>query len=434
MDPLRVERDGATRRRARGCAPRTLARALCLAALLPAWAGAGGLYIREFGHTGQGASGAGDGALVEDASTAFTNAAGLFRLQGDSNWMATGLGVFASVEFAQEPGTTIPGNNGGDAGGFLPGAALFHTRRLSENWGFAVSMVSISGAALDYDFGFVDRYAGDETELLTVNLTPEIAYRFSDTFSVAVGPSFQYGRLNLEAGVPRLIGPVNAATDGRVKVDDGDDLDVTISASALWQATPKLRLGLRYLGETELDFNGDVSITLPGLLSGVSRGNIATDITFLLPQSLRLTAGYDVDDKLTLLGTLGWEDWSAFDSVPVSTNRAGAAIPLEWDDTWTVALGLRYRSDARWTWYGGVAYDSDPTQASNRIGILPVDRQWRVSGGAKYRIDDDSTVGAALTYADLGSARIDRATNVGRVVGEYDTNRALFLGINYAWR
>jgi long-chain fatty acid transport protein len=411
----------------------SLAFATCLATLLPVPATAGGLYIREFGHPSQGTAGAGS-ALAEDASTAFTNPAGVVRLEGDSQWMVTGIGVFGSVEFEREPGTTIPGNDGGDAGGALPGAALFHSRRLSENWGLGVSLLSISGAALDYDFGFVDRYTGDQTKLLTVNFTPTLAYRVSDTFSVAAGPTFQYGRLDLDAAIPRFVGPADPASDGRLEVEDGDDLDVALAAAALWQATPQLRLGLAYLGETTLTFDGDADITLPGVLSGVSRSNIATDITFTLPHALRASAVYEHTPQLAILGTVAWEQWSSLDSIPVSTNVAGSAIPLDWDDTWGVALGFRYHADSKWTWYGGIAYDMDPTEPSKRIGILPVDRQWRLAAGVKRHLEGGRTLGAVLTYADLGSARIDRTTDVGRIVGEYDTNRAIFAGINYGWR
>ena len=160
-----------------------------LALFCSASAYAGGLYIREFGQPTQAMSGAGANILAEDASTAFQNAAGLFKLDGDSNWMVTGMALVLDAEFDLDESTTIPGNDGGNAGDTLFGGALFYTKRLSEDWGLAVSFNSYSGSAVDYGAEFAGRYLGYETELLTVGLTPHVAYRFSDKVSVSAGLS-----------------------------------------------------------------------------------------------------------------------------------------------------------------------------------------------------------------------------------------------------
>ena len=61
---------------------------LCL--LEPAAVRAGGLHLTEWGQPSMGASSAGSGALVEDASVAFTNPAGIVKLD-ETHWMVTGM-------------------------------------------------------------------------------------------------------------------------------------------------------------------------------------------------------------------------------------------------------------------------------------------------------------------------------------------------------
>jgi len=39
-----------------------------------------------------------------------------------------------------------------------------------------------------------------------------------------------------------------------------------------------------------------------------------------------------------------------------------------------------------------------------------------------------------MRIIDLGGARIDNTTGAGRYVGEFDTNRAFFIGLNYNWK
>lgn len=399
--------------------------------ITPAWAG--GLYVREFGQPSQAASGAGGNVLANDASTAFQNPSGLFNLEKDSNWMVTGVVVDSKVEFETTKATTVPGDDGGDAGDTLGGGALFHTRRLSDRWGVALSLNSISGSAVDYGDTFAGRYLGYETELLTVTFTPSLAYKVNDALSVAVGVPMIYGELDLTAAIPPLLGPATASRDGKAEIENGDDFEVALSVSALWQINDQFRLGAGWIDESKLEFGGDLNLTLPGADGGTTISNIATDVEILLPQVLAVSGAWFVNDQVTLSSRLAWEQWSELDTVPISTSESGAAIPLDWDDIWSIAIGLRYETRGAFTWYTGVGYDTDPTQPEDRIPVLPADEQWRVSGGFTYALKNDRKVGVSLTYLDLGDARIDKTTDVGRFAGDYDNNRVIFLGLNYAF-
>ena len=151
-----------------------------------AWVGpvaAGGLYIFEFGHPLQGASNAGEGAIAQDASTAASNPAGIMMLD-ESEWMVTGVGIYSKIEFEQEAGTTVSGNDGGDAGSFAPGASLFYANPFSEKFGFGFAMNALSGAFMEYDTGFVGRYWAEKVELLIIAAMPSLAWRVNDQWKI----------------------------------------------------------------------------------------------------------------------------------------------------------------------------------------------------------------------------------------------------------
>jgi hypothetical protein len=70
---------------------------------------------------------------------------------------------------------------------------------------------------------------------------------------------------------------------------------------------------------------------------------------------------------------------------------------------------------------------------------MPIDEQWRFSGGVTYERENGHQVGVVMTYADYGDAEIE---NGGRrpvsgepwtVNGDYSDNRLIFLGLNYGW-
>lgn len=397
--------------------------------LLSPSAQAGGLYVFEFGHPLQGASNAGEGAIAQDASTAALNPAGIMMLD-ESEWMVTGIGINSKIEFQQETGTTVSGNDGGDAGSFAPGASLFYANPISEKVGFGFAFNALSGAVMEYDAGFVGRYWAEEVDLLIAAAMPSLAWRVNDQWSVSVGIPVAFGALDMDVAIPPLAGP---GPDGQARISDGQDIVVNISAGVLWELSDRSRLGLTYTGELDFEFDSDLNITLPPG-GGTTLPQISADVSLPLVQMLRLSGSSDIGDNLTLLATVAWEDWSSFDSVFINTSDGpSGALPRDWDDTWRFALGMRWRTGGPWTFHAGVAYDTDPTDASKRTADMPIDRQIRLSGGATYTFASGRNLGGVLTFADYGDGRIENGGSWGQVVGEYDTNRIVFLGINYSW-
>ena len=410
-----------------------------IGALLAAQAAhGGGLYIAEFGQPSMGTSSAGAGVLAEDASTAATNPAGIMKLD-DSQWMVAGLGIFSSTKFSQQPGTTVTaagsavpgsGSNGGDAGGPAVGFSAAYARPLNDKWGFGISLNSISGAVMEYEQpqDWVGRYWAQEVDLLTITVQPAIAYKVTENFSVAVGLPVLFGNLDLEVAVP---GALPGDPEGLDSISDGEATSVTGRISALWDINDRARLGFTYAGENELDFDSDLVKTDPEGLTT----NFAASVEIPFAQTARLYGSYDISDTTTLLATFAWEDWSTFDNLLISTEQGSTAKTRDWEDTWKYALRARFRAGNNWTWYTGAAYDPSPTSADRRTADMPMDRQVRLSVGAT-RARGDRVIGFAITYADFGSGKINNGGTRPEsdlpwtVVGDYGTNRIIFLAFN----
>jgi long-chain fatty acid transport protein len=412
------------------------------AALLSSPVMAGGLYIGEFAQPNQGASRAGANALAEDASTALQNPVGVMFLDKPKS-MATALLIHAKTKFDQKEtfpsgdavgnnGGTGAASNGGDAGGNSVGGAFFHAHPVNDKWGWGFAFGSISGAVLDYDNGsdFAGRYWATEVDLLTIQTTGSISYKFTDNFAASIHSSLSYGELDLDVYAP---GPTPAFDIGEVKVEDGDDTVISYGASAMWQATDKLRLGAMYNSKIEYDFDSDLKIPVAAV------GTVNANVELTYPEMIRTSAAYDLNESLTLLGSVAWENWSEFEDIPITTGMGTNALARNWDDTWFCALGLRWKPNNRYTYYTGVAYDTDPSRASDRTADMPMDRQIRLSGGVTYERDNGHKIGGVLTYADYGDGDIDNGGNrpvtgdEWTVKGDYSSNYLVFLGLNYGW-
>jgi long-chain fatty acid transport protein len=176
-----------------------------------------------------GTASAGAEAVATDASTALHNPAGMTRLDGNQLMLGAGVG-YSSVHFDRDSDTPATGGNGGEAGGWVPLMSTHYVHFLSENWRFGFSTFTISGAALDYDDDWTGRYECQDVSILTMTLSPTLAYKLSDELSVAGGVGAIYGNLELDVAIDR---PFNLP-DGKAKID-GDDWEYAWNLGVLYE-------------------------------------------------------------------------------------------------------------------------------------------------------------------------------------------------------
>ncbi len=381
---------------------------------------AGALYLNEFATPSMGTAGAGQEAYADDASTnfAFHNPAGMTRLDGHSISLGAGL-LVGKTEFDTDSDTPFSGGSGGDQAGFAPLLGSHGVLSVTDDLKFGMSVFSISGAALDPDSGWSGRYSLQDIELLTLTANPSAAYRVNNWLSLGAGLTVMYADLTYKLAAP----PGGA---GQVEVE-GDDFAFGYNFGALFELNPGTRVGITYVSKVEPDFAGDLDINTgggPALSTG-------SEVSLTFPQLVRVGAYHELDDQWALLGSVGWEDWSEFDSLLVSTQAGSANIPTKWRDTYHFSGGVHYRPVEEWLLQSGITYDTSPVSDGNRTAYLPMDRQIRYAVGAQYQWNERMNVGAAFEYIDLGDAKIDDPTIL---TGEYQENRIFAFALNFGYQ
>ena len=379
---------------------------------------AGGLYLNEFATPSMGAAGAGQEAVASDASTAMPlhNPAGMTRLRGHQLLLGAGAGV-ATGKFDPDDDTPIAGDDGGNAGGPFPLLGTFYAHSLTDDLKVGMSVLSITGASLDYGDDWTGRFLVQEVTLFTVALNASMAYRVTDWLSLGAGFTALYAELEMKVAVPGPRGGEGQATI------DGDDTAYGYNFGVLLELSPHTRLGIIYFSEIELDFSGDVDLDPSDLSVGID-----TDVP--LAQLVRLGLYQELGEQFTLLLSIGWEDWSTFDTQNISTERLDADVPRNWKDTMHASIGLHYRPLEQWLFQTGVTYDSSPVDTSDRTPDLPIDEQIRVALGAQYDWNKRLTIGGALEYAFLGEAEITK----DRLMGDFTRNDIFFFALNASWK
>lgn len=376
---------------------------------------AGGLYLNEFATPSMGTAGAGAEALADNASTsfAFHNPAGMTRLEGHRLQLGAGA-LQVDTKFDTDSDTASSGGNGGDAAGWAPLIGNHGIVSVTDDLKLGLSTFTIAGAALDYDNDWSGRFQSQEFNLLTVTINPSVAYQVNDWLSLGAGFDAMYADIEYKVAAP-------PGGSGRVKVD-GDDWAFGYNFGAMVELSPRTRFGVIYVSKMEPEFSGDIKIETGGGPSFST--NSTLELTF--PQLVRLGGYHELNDQWALLGTVGWEDWSNFDELLISTDGGSAGADTDWKDTYHFSGGVHYRPAEDWLLQVGITYDTSPVSASDRTADLPIDRQIRYAIGVQHQLTDRINVGGAFEYIDLGNAKINSDT----LKGDYQDNRAIAFALN----
>jgi len=224
--------------------------AVALTLMFGASTWAGGIILYELGTPDVGLAAAGYAARAQDASTIFTNPAGMNRLE--SAQLEAGLqGLYGSAKFSADAKTgPQTGGDGGNALGFLPGANFFYVHPLTEDLRVGFGTFSYFGLGVDYSDDWMGRYYVQDGTLIGLSLMPAIAYRVTNWFSLGLGLNIMYGILDNKVAVnnidPRL-------SDGQIKLES-NDWGLGVDLGLLLEPIDGTRFGVQYLSKVDLNF------------------------------------------------------------------------------------------------------------------------------------------------------------------------------------
>jgi long-chain fatty acid transport protein len=420
---------------------RGLLAALC-AIVYASGAWAGGAYLYEISATDVGLGSAGWTARAQDASTIFSNPAGLTRLEGPE-LVVTITPIYLQTEFTPDPVRTTTMGTDGDASDWLPAGGVFYARGLSENVTFGVGFGGYFGLALDYEDTWVGRYYVQEVQLQSLAIEPAVAFRASERWSVGVGLAFQYGifRQTVAINNTPIFLPGNPQPDGRLEIDT-TDWTVQGNLGVLFEASDDTRFGLQYLTSADLDFAdvpqfSDVRPALEAALRLAGVWDTELNVGMKMPQALRFGFYHALGERWALQGDVGWEDWSRFGKVEILLARDDATrltADRHYEDVWHVALGAQHGLSDNWTLNFGTAYDSSMVEDVDRTPDLPLGASVRLGVGAERRYGNGAALAFAYEIAAGGDLPLDvnRGELAGRVAGEYEGAAIHFLSVT--WR
>jgi long-chain fatty acid transport protein len=413
-----------------------------LVAQFPSETHAGGFYLYEISAEEVGLAGAGWAARAQDATTIFTNPAGMTRLSGN-RLSVSGIGMYANLDFdIDRSATTIAGDDG-DATAWIPLGGTYYSHSISPDLKIGIGVGGYFGSALEYDSDWAGRYYIQDLTLQAYTMQPTVAYRANAQWSFGLGLAIHYGVLKQKSAInntPILL-PGPGQGDGKLEIED-TDFAVQGNLGVLWEPNASIRFGLQYLTEAELDFSDRPEVTgarplLQAAINAAGLTGAKLDLGVTMPQAVRVSFYHDVNPRLALMGNLGWEDWSRFGRADISLSAetsADVTTDLQYKDVWHVALGTQYRYSDSVSVSAGVAYDSAMVDDNDRTFSTPTGDTWRFGFGVTYQYEPGASFLFAYELAYMGDLPVEanRGPLAGRIEGEF--SKAALHSFALGWR
>lgn len=367
-----------------------------------------GFALIEQSVSGLGNAYAGGAASAEDASTVFYNPAGLTRLPGQQ-FIVGGHIIIPSLKFHNEnsthvlqgaTGIPLRGGDGGNGGvtKFIPN--MYYSIKLSDRFSFGMGINAPFGLATEYDNTWVGRYHAIESDVMTVNFNPSVAYKVTDHLSVGAGFSVQYIKAELSNAIdfgtldflgrlglpPGALGLTPQSADGFVSLE-GDSWGVGYNVGILYEFTKNTRIGMAYRSRIKHTLDGDADFS--NVPSGLNPypvfkdGGVEADIK--LPDSFSISFFHQFNPQWMVMADFTWTNWSLFKELRVkfdNPNQPESVTTEEWQDSYRYSLGVTYAPNTNWTFRVGTAYDTSavPNEQRRTPRIPDEDRIWAACG------------------------------------------------------
>jgi len=442
-----------------------------------------GFALQENSGSGLGNAYAGGAAAAEDASTVWSNAAGMARLGSAQVVGAVNL-IQPSLKFtdsASQPAAQQPlGGDGGNAGSLNVVPNLYLSYPIDPRWTLGLGVNAPFGLVSEYDSDWIGRFQGIKSDIKTYNVNPAVSWKATDSIAIGAGVNWQrieatftskanYSAALLAAAAAAGITPGSPQFNAIAAATPGLESGVNVTGSdntwgwnlgILFDIDKSNRIGAQYRSAMKYTVSGNVIFTNPAvpppfapLAAAVNTRLYDSGITsqIKLPEIVNVSYFGNINPQWDVMADLQYTGWSSIKELTfVRTDGDQAGQQLQsttenFQDAWRFAVGANYRYSEQWLFRSGVAYDQTPVQDAYRTSRLPdSDRTW-LAFGAQYKMNATLwfDFGAAYVWVrsgsinDIGSSAgglPPSATQNGLVNGSYNNNVVILSGqITYAF-
>ena len=192
-------------------------------------------------------------AHVDDATAVFVNPANLLDLESNSILIAPAL-----IDIDRD----VDADWGGSAGTIenlkVLGGLFAAFPGASDKFAWGIGISAPYGQSVVYEKDFAFKYLAPHfTELMLVSVSPTIAYKISDSFSIGVGLDLMWSRLRLRQSYPwqAATGDPSSADGNMYFKAKGTAVGGIVALN--WDINPENRISFTYRPAFDVSYKGD---------------------------------------------------------------------------------------------------------------------------------------------------------------------------------
>lgn len=319
---------------------------------------------------------------------------------------------------------------------------LAFTRQLSDT-GLSIG-VGVGRNYLDrthwLDEAGEQRWQSIYSGMRTWTITPTLAYKFSDKFSLGINSQVTrvhaYGYHALDYGpiieqqqglsnVPREAPGNEGRAHYMFKGNAG-----AIGAGVTFSPKEGTDLGFSFTSASEVNINGDLSTYAPRNESFAESFGDMEDadatLNMMLPRRFQLAAQHQIKPTTTLFAGVDFVQWSMLDEITITTsgavggiNEPGSVTTTEFKDVISARAGLQQHMGDRKSWIAQLGYESSPVSQDHASPAWIYGHSLSGSFGMTFPIDDLHKLGFSYTQRVMLPYQADESAYTPSTTGDY---------------
>ena len=326
---------------------------------------------------------------------------------------------------------------------------IYYIHPLTDSLTIGLSFNAPFGLETRYSDDWIGRYAGLRSDLSIMQLSPTIAWKINENFSIGAGLSISRIEATLSSAID-FGSIIYSATGGKMGMPGAMDGDVTLKGDdigygfnigAMYTFSENTRVGINYRSQVKYDLSGRANFNVPAAIAPIldpmfTDSDISAKIT--TPDVASIGGYHKFNDLFALMADITWTGWSTFEELKVVYDNPAQpdTVTVEkWDDVFRYALGGEFYVADEWTLRVGGAYDESPIPDEHRTVRIPgTDRIWGALGFSYMPSEQWSIDFAYMHVFFLDDPELKEQTPTAYIAGDYNgTADVLSVSCSYTF-
>ena len=349
-----------------------------------------GFALYEWGARGTSMGGTMLGRADDPSAVAY-NPAGITQLEGTQTMLglsvvAPGGRIRTTDPAGETQNTSIKKNY------WIPPHA-YVTHQMTDRAWLGLGVYTRFGLGTEYDEDWPGRYNTQFTRVQSLSFNPNIAYKFTDSLSLAVGAEVMWFDFQQEKAI-------NTWAPGVREMDidaelDGDSFGFGGNIALHYKPSDTWAFGLTYKSRVRQSISGDAKFSRqPAVpLPDTFFEDTSASGTITLPDSLGFGVMFRPFEKLTLEGNAIYTFWSTYDELkinfgdplnPLDPDSDVTQADKKWKDVWRFQFGAEYDLTELIDLRLGYVYDQIPDRDRYADYMTPTSHRHIINTGIGF--------------------------------------------------